>query len=143
VGNRRQRTNVDGDRRLGNDSATGAALHSGEKRNGSTLWSCARRARCPYQGCRTPPGRRSGRAAPTRGKSGVAGDPFDISVGGTNVHRITGHVTATQPSWMRGKPTTFGETRNLDNRVEEPGPSWACAALTGRGRTDERQQADR
>ena len=44
------------------------------------------------------------------GTSGVAGDPFDISVGGTDIRRFISHLTVTQLSWMRGKPTTCGET---------------------------------
>jgi hypothetical protein len=40
----------------------------------------------------------------------VAGDPYDISVGGTDVRRITGHMAATQPSWVGGRPTNRAET---------------------------------
>ncbi len=36
------RSNVTVAGRSGNDSATGAALHSGGERGGSRLWSCAR-----------------------------------------------------------------------------------------------------
>ena len=57
---RRHQTSGDGDGRSGDDAATGAALHSGEKRNGSKLWSCARRASGALTGIVHSPGRRSG-----------------------------------------------------------------------------------
>ncbi|HET9118023.1 MAG TPA: hypothetical protein VFN75_08125 [Pseudonocardiaceae bacterium] len=61
----------------------------------------------------------------------MAGDPFDISVGGTDIRRFISHLTATQLSWMRGEPTTFGKTASsmelsfdrASSEVQNEGPS--------------------
>lgn len=57
-----------------------------------------------------PPGRRSGVLGRPGGNSGVAGNRSTSRSGGTDVRRFTSHLTDTQFSWMRGKPTTFAET---------------------------------
>jgi hypothetical protein len=51
-----------------------------------------------------PPAVREARSTAGGRALGVAGDPFDISVGGTDVRRITGHVAATQLSRVGGDP---------------------------------------
>jgi hypothetical protein len=43
----------------------------------------------------------------------VAGDPSTSRSGARTFRRITGHMAATQPSWVRGSPTTFGETASF------------------------------
>ena len=72
-------------------TVTGAALHSVKSRT-MELWRSHRR--------------RAGRAAPPAGVSGCGRRSFDISVGGTDVRRIAGHMAAAQPSWMGGNPRT-------------------------------------
>jgi hypothetical protein len=46
-----------------------------------------------------------------RGVVGVAGDPSTFRSGAWTFGRVTGHLLAAQLSWVRGRPTTFGETR--------------------------------
>ena len=72
-------------------TVTGAALHSVKSRT-MELWRSHRR--------------RAGRATPPAGVFGCGRRSFDISVGGTDVRRITGHMAAAQPSWMGGNPRT-------------------------------------
>ena len=72
-------------------TVTGAALHSVKSRT-MELWRSHRR--------------RAGRATPPAGVSGCGRRSLDISVGGTDVRRIAGHMAAAQPSWMGGNPRT-------------------------------------
>jgi hypothetical protein len=48
-----------------------------------------------------------------RGWLWVAGDPSTSRSGAWTLGRVTGHMLAAQPSWVRGRPTTFGEARQL------------------------------
>ena len=49
----------------------------------------------------------------SRGWLWVAGDPSTSWSGAWTLGRVTGHMLAAQPSWVRGRPTTFGEARQL------------------------------
>jgi len=69
------------------------------------LWSCPPVGAVPCRGGDTPPRfaaqiRRSERAG--GGYFGVAGDPSTSRSGARTFRRITGHMTATQPSRVRG-----------------------------------------
>lgn len=63
-------------------------------------------------------GRRAGFWLPRRSRRCIATGlwwpvTLDVSVGGVDARWITGHVLAAQPSWVRGRPTTFGETASF------------------------------
>jgi hypothetical protein len=128
------RTNVDGGGRSDNDGATGAALHSGGKRTGSNCGVVSRWARCPAGVVTLPQVRRSDSplgACRPGGYFGVAGDPSTSRSGARTFRRITGHMAAAQPSWVRGgAPTMFGETaRSMELKFSSPP---ATPAPTGR-----------
>ena len=98
VGSGGHQTNVDGDSRSGNDGhRRGTPL--GEEQDYGVVSSCG-----------APTGDARGVQTPPAGVSGCGRRSFDISVGGTDVRRITGHMAAAQPFVDGGEPTNSGET---------------------------------
>ena len=102
VGSGGHRTNGDSSGQSGNDGATGAALHSGNKHKSVRAVKRAPRARGPAGVGTLPPD--SPPEAGSGGNHGVAGDPSTSRSGARTFRRITGHMTATQPSRVRGYP---------------------------------------
>jgi hypothetical protein len=75
--------------------------------------------------------RRAGRATPPAGECGCGRQPFDISVGGTDVRRIAGHMAAAQPSWVGGSPTNQWRDRQLYGVGSSGRRQRAAAAAVG------------
>jgi len=114
VGSGGHRTNVDGGGRSGSDSATGAALHSVRSAMVLAVELCPGKRGALAGIVVLPRVGAPGVQRRPRGTSRVAGDPWTSRSGaGTDVGRITGHLTAAQPSWVRGETHDIRRDRQL------------------------------